>query len=372
MQTYTETILLKICENLQLSTSLYEQATERYETIAKIIQKDHVFNSIELNIYPQGSFRLKTTVRPLNQNEFDLDFVAELPEKSLMTPYDLYNHIMRILKEDGIHNNMVEPKTRCVRINYANDFHMDIMPAKLLNQSSHEIIVPDKELKTWYHHSNPIGYAEWFEEQARSHIINEICLERKAKFQVEKITDQEIAMRLEPLRRAVQLVKRYRDIYCKKNKCEPVRSIVVCTLMGNIASFTGDSLQIIQSFCQYINSLILQNNGQPFDVNNPVVDEILTEKWHEGSNYQDFVNMIQELTKDVSELRRYTINKDISRQLKKMFGEDITNLAISDYSKIINEARSTGKLSVSTAGTIEINKSGIPMKKNTFYGGDCN
>ena len=142
--------------------------------------------------------------------------------------------------------------------------------------------------------------------------------------------------------------------------------------MGNIASFTGDSLQIIQSFCQYVNSLILQNNGQPFDVNNPVVDEILTEKWHEGSNYQDFVNMIQELTKDVSELRRYTINKDIRRQLKKMFGEDITNLAISDYSKIINEARSTGKLSVSTAGTIEVNKSGIPMKKNTFYGGDCN
>ena len=40
---YSESILLGICEKLQLSPSLYKQATERYETIAHTIQSDPVF-----------------------------------------------------------------------------------------------------------------------------------------------------------------------------------------------------------------------------------------------------------------------------------------------------------------------------------------
>ena len=55
MRTYTEELLLRICQKLQLTPSLYEQATERYETIAKIITKDDAFQKIDLNIYPQGS-----------------------------------------------------------------------------------------------------------------------------------------------------------------------------------------------------------------------------------------------------------------------------------------------------------------------------
>ena len=111
MRTYTEELLLRICQKLQLTPSLYEQATERYETIAKIITKDDAFQKIDLNIYPQGSFRLKTTVKPLSSEEYDLDFVAELPADSAMTPHQLYDHVFRILSSDGIHDKMVEKKT---------------------------------------------------------------------------------------------------------------------------------------------------------------------------------------------------------------------------------------------------------------------
>lgn len=70
-RSYLETILLGICDNLQLAPSLYTQATERYTTIAKTIQQDPAFNQITLNMYPHGSFRLKTTVKPLSDDEFD-------------------------------------------------------------------------------------------------------------------------------------------------------------------------------------------------------------------------------------------------------------------------------------------------------------
>ena len=118
MNKYTESLFIGICEKLQLNASLYDQAVERYNVIANTINKDEIFENANLSIYPQGSFCLKTTVKPLSSEEYDLDFVAELPVSSEMTPQDLYNHIVRILSNDGIHNDMIEKKNRCVRVNY--------------------------------------------------------------------------------------------------------------------------------------------------------------------------------------------------------------------------------------------------------------
>ena len=370
MKNYIDAILLGICENLQLSTSLYDMANKRYNTIADILQNDAIFKDIDIKIYPHGSFRLKTTVKPLKNNEFDLDFVAELPKNSIMNPKELYDHIFQILRHDGIHNEKVELKSRCIRVNYANDFHMDIMPAKLINEATSEIIVPDKELSGWYHHSNPKGFADWFENQARNSFMKEMSRTAYSKFDVESISEQEMAAKLEPLRRAVQLVKRYRDIYCDKHKTEPVRSIILCTLMGKITNFAGDTLQIISSFCFYVINLIKENSCKPFDVFNPVVDEILTEKWHEGNNYGDFVSMMKSLSNDVSRLMRCTNNQDANRLTKEMFGETITNLAITNYAKKINASRKSGELSVDSSGTLNTLGNGVSIKKNTFYGDD--
>ncbi len=371
MNSYIDALLLKICEKLQLQPSLYEQANERYQIISEKIQMDTAFKNIELKMYPQGSFRLKTTVKPLQQNEYDLDFVVELPQNTVMTPKQLYDHIYRILIHDGIHNNMVEPKTRCIRVNYMNDFHMDIMPGKLINETTKEIIVPDRELKSWYHHSNPIGYAEWFENQAKTQIVSEICKARGFQAKAEPIADQELTKRLEPLRRAVQLIKRYRDIYCSNNKTEPVRSIVVCTLMGYISSSYSDTLDIIYDFCKYVKLKINETNGAPFEVRNPVVNEVLTEKWIENpQNYRDFVAMMEALNEDILKLKITTINNDIVTLLKKMFGESITNEAVMSYAKDtgIDTARKTGMLAVGSTGILNTNGSGTKVVKNTFYG----
>ncbi|MBQ3547082.1 MAG: nucleotidyltransferase [Clostridia bacterium] len=368
MKNYIESILFGICEKLQLTPQLYELATQRYETIIEILRKDDVFKQTELNVYPHGSFKLKTTVKPLAGEEFDLDFVAELPINSNITPKELYNHIVRILDDDASHKGKIEPKTRCVRVNYANDFHMDIMPGKLIDIKTQEIIVPDRDLKSWYHHSNPKGFAAWFENQARTRLLFEMSEFHHGQFDVEGVSEQEITAQLEPLRRAVQLVKRYRDIYCDKNNKEPVRSIVICALMGNITSFTGNTIQIISSFCAHVNDLIQKSNGQPFDVRNPVVNEVLTEKWHEGNNYQDFVDMMNALTTDIYALQQCSNNSEANHLTKKMFGEEITNASILRHTRILNEARQAGKLSVDKSGTLNTQNLGTPVKKNTFYG----
>lgn len=368
MASYLDKLIIGICGKLQLPSHLYALANERYQTISNIIQNDGAFDDIELRMYPHGSFRLKTTVKPLNGNEYDLDFVVELPTNANMTPRQLYDHVYRILSKDGTHNDMVEKKNRCIRINYANDFHMDIMPAQEINRVTNEIIVPDRELKEWYHHSNPIGYAEWFEEQARSRIIYELNESRRIQCSAEPIDEQEIVARLEPLRRAVQLIKRYRDIYCDEKNANPVRSIVLCTLMGNISSSYSNELDIMNDFCTYVNGRIATANGKPFEVKNPVVDEVLTEKWTEDyQNYTDFVNMMKAFTEDMGRLQRAKTSIEIIMQMKSMFGETVTNDVVKEQTQDIEKARNDGTLAVGTNGLLNT-KAGTPIKKNTFYG----
>ena len=101
MNKYVDKILLTICSKLQLPEYLYKLADERYHTIATIIESDPVFKNVELNMYAHGSFRLKTTVKPLNGEDYDLDFVVEIPENIQMTPQQLYNELYRILSHDG-------------------------------------------------------------------------------------------------------------------------------------------------------------------------------------------------------------------------------------------------------------------------------
>lgn len=371
MNKYTNRILITLCEKLQLSDSLYELAEQRYHTIADIIENAPVMKGVSLNMYAHGSFRLKTTVKPLKGEEYDLDFVVEIAidNEDDMTPTELYNHIYDILSNDGIHNTMVEKKNRCIRVNYANDFHMDIMPGKQINAGTKEIIVPDKELKYWYHHSNPIRYAEWFEEQAKTQIITEINQMRKVLCSTEPIEEHEIVARLEPLRRAVQLIKRYRDIYCDKHNTASVRSIIICTLMGHITSSYSDELQIIMDFCSYVSVLAAESGGEPFEVRNPVVNEMLSEKWIEDTqNYKDFISMTEALKKDIHRLSALNINSDINTLLKEMFGETVTNDAIKEYAKSIGVQRDKGNLSVDSAGRLNTSNEGNKIRKNTFYG----
>jgi hypothetical protein len=365
---YAENIILEICSKLQLQPSLYELADERYHTIADTIQDDKAFTQLELRMYPQGSFRLKTTVKPLKGNEYDLDFVVELPKNSNMTPRQLYDHIYRILSTDGTHNNMLEKKSRCIRVCYANDFHIDIMPGQAIERSTNEIIVPDRELKNWYHHSNPIGYSEWFENQARTK-IEYILKSQRIQCSAEPIEEQEIASHLEPLRRAVQLIKRYRDIYCDKNNTEPVRSIVLCTLMGYTSTEFTNEMSIMMDFCRYVNGKIATSNGEPFEVRNPVVDEVLTEKWVEDKqNYKDFVNMMKALTDDLDRLNKDVTNASAIKQLQIMFGETITNDAVKKNAERLNKARLAGTVTVGATGMLNATKAVASVKKNTFYG----
>ena len=178
-----------------------------------------------------------------------------------------------------------------------------------------------------------------------------------------------MASKLEPLRRATQLIKRYRDVYCDKNGKVPVRSIVLCTLLGNISSEYSSEISIINDFCTYVNAQISYSGREPFEVRNPVVDELLTEKWEENKrNYTDFVGMMQALTADMQNLTMISTYTETANQIKRMFGDEITVSVIKEQAEAIKQSREDGRLWVNSNGMLNWQAEGTRVRNNTFYG----
>ncbi|MGA9996880.1 MAG: nucleotidyltransferase, partial [Pyrinomonadaceae bacterium] len=164
-------LLERIGEKLQLSPTRYQQAESRYHAVGDWLSaEDSTLATFDPVIYPQGSMKIGTTVRPRGRQAHDLDFVLELKAdwRLFPRPVVLLDMVEHRLREHKIYREMIERKNRCMRIIYANEFHLDILPA-CPNPSAglHCVLVPDCAAEGWKH-SNPKGYALWFERTAET------------------------------------------------------------------------------------------------------------------------------------------------------------------------------------------------------------
>src|SRR6266496_1625377 len=195
-------LLDRIGIKLQLSDTAYERAEEHYKAIATLLrQPGSAVAKYRPDIYPQGSLRIGTTVKLRGRNEFDLDFVCEFQAdpRIFPDPTVLLDIIEGILRANGIYREKVERKNRCIRVIYADEFYMDILPA-CPNPSTglygeHCVIVPDCSAQDWKH-SNPKGYALWFENRAKEAVV-------KFRKAIEPLPEQQSYEELATLTRVV-------------------------------------------------------------------------------------------------------------------------------------------------------------------------
>jgi len=159
-------ILERICQELELTATQFETARTRYEGVGTWLAKSESPLLREVSIYLQGSTALGTTVKPIGHNEHDVDLVAYLPNLGTLPPAIVKKTIGARLRANGHYAPLLDEMPRCWRLNYANEFHLDITPSipngKCPNGGE---LVADKALKEWMP-SNPKGYAALFEQRA--------------------------------------------------------------------------------------------------------------------------------------------------------------------------------------------------------------
>lgn len=362
-------LLDEVCVALQLSDTEYGEATDRYTAVSKWLGAlGSPLASFFPRIYPQGSARLRTTVSPRGRVEHDVDLVCLLnvDVHAHSDPLVLYAMVEERLRNNGQYKNKLERFKRCIRINYANEFHLDITPAiPDRSRGGSAILVPDRDIKEWKP-SDPIAYANWFDGRAKE------VEERLIRKYAEALPAQEEAMEKAPLRRAVQLLKRHRDMVFDGSDDSP-RSIVLTTLAAQHYAGheeTGDAL--IGSMQGMIHQ-IQMTGALHMKVPNPIhPQEDFSEAWvAHPEHYRAFVSFLRSFSDRMQRLARTTGGiPSVAKELNELFGEEVTTRAVAAFADRVERTRQRGSLrAVPSLVRLSAAAAAAPaIPRNTFYG----
>src|SRR5208282_1732028 len=317
-------------------------------------------------IYPQGSMALGTTVKPADPDEpYDLDFVLELSlAHDRVDPMKLIGCLYQFLKGHAVYGPMTWQKKRCVRIEYANNFYLDILPACRNSTGVGTCIkVPDRARLGWSD-SNPKGYISWFEEKSRAVFVG------RAFDKAEPIPPQEAVAEKKPLPLAVQLFKRWRDLHYADDLTLAPISIVLTTLAAH--SYRGER-SLSRAMTSILGGIVLRIDsaraqGRRLQVLNPSNPaENLSERWDENQRaYSAFESGIRDFHRRWSQVVARVGN--VNSELEGLFCEPVKTVLVK-RAKRFQEARTAGRSGVTTAGRIvSAAAATVPMRQNTFYG----
>ncbi len=315
MSTVKNDIITAIIQTIDIPESAYDTAEKRYQDIAKWFARNESYcSAFEPHISPQGSFRLGTVVRPLDESdEYDLDLGCQLERgitKQTHTQLDLKTLVGRDIESYRVARRIEEEKeqkNRCWRLHYADQmkFHIDIVPcipetalrrvalreAMLragvsealaraianLSVSITDLRRPDyRTLSDDWPISNMEGYARWFESRMK---LAARLLEKRA-FDARAATIDELPTYRwkTPLQRSVQFLKRHRDQMFADNPDGQPISIIITTLAA--LAYRGEA-DIYESLRRILGEM--ENYVRPTQprVPNPVNPaEDFADKWH--------------------------------------------------------------------------------------------
>ena len=350
-------LLESIAKALDISDNHYEQVVRRYESIGEWLKRDESkVACYSPEIYPQGSFALGTVTRPIfNTDEYDLDLVSELNlQKDEITQEVLKNLVGYEIKSYAYANNMNSPAKegrRCWTLSYADDaqFHMDILPAipdiesfKLLLESQgyppstwsdFAIAITDNTLPNYscinpdWPRSNPKGYAAWFrlrmemQFNARRKFLAELRHVR-----AEDVPEYQVKTTLQ---RAIQILKRHRDIMFVKDPDNKPISIIITTLAGHAYNNESDLLDALQNLVKEMPHYIQDFNSVTW-ISNPVNPlENFADKWQGNpQREQNFRRWLRQVQQDLDKALKLNDIPGVAESLRPRLGERVVNEAL--------------------------------------------
>jgi hypothetical protein len=269
-------LLSKIADELDISTELYEAATIEYEQVGLWLSEDeNGIGRYAPEIYPQGSFRLGTVVKPINPDcDYDIDLVCHLDiKKESTTQNDLKQMVGKRLRQNPKLAQRLSPSRRCWNLTYPKQFHLDVLPAITnVEQLPSGILLTDKELVHWQK-SNPRAYAEWFRLAIEKQFNDARARLAKAlNASIEDIPDWRVKT---PLQRAIQLLKRHRDIHFSNDPDNRPASIIITTLAAQAYQGQDNVYETLAEITARM-SLFIENRNGRWWVENPVEPDDVT------------------------------------------------------------------------------------------------
>jgi hypothetical protein len=225
----------------------------------------------------------------------------------------------------------------------------------------------------WWMKSNPFGYAKWFFQRAIYSSTKMFALSESVDpvrpFQKEKM----------PLQRAIQLLKRHRDIMFSSDEYDsenrPI-SIIITTLASKAydksENIVDTYVNIVSKMRSYIETRLNQKTGQYERwVSNPVNDEDnFADKWAEVAQKEEyFYAWLDKLEEDLGTIKNsqgvglQRLNESFSMQ----YGDKLVNKAFASYGEKNRLLREGGQRKIA-AGTGILGSVGKSIPNHNFEG----
>ena len=176
----------------------------------------------------QGSYGLDTLVKPVNEDdEYDADIQVVMNPNPTWRARDYLDALCETLSREHNFVDKIELGNRCVTLNYAGDFHLDVVP-RVTRQGGHFICNREKDC---FEETDGTGYRNWFWEQSRITRVN--------------------------LKRVVRLLKYVRD----RQDNYVAKSILLTTLAGNAVHSSDRGTEAVRTVANTLTTVLTRMDG---------------------------------------------------------------------------------------------------------------
>lgn len=364
--------LEQVASEIDIPPGKYQDAVDRYQAVGRWLEEgEYPACAGELSIYPQGSFRLGTVVKPIRNGieaSYDIDLVCEIPlRKDQSTPQTVKSMVGNRLREHGTYRKLLDPEgRRCWTLEYAEQdglgFHLDVLPAVLDGRGllSTALAITNKNGSSYsWSASDPRGYGSWFDEKNAA-AFSRLIVEQKESIQrrasllyasVDNVPDQLVRT---PLQRSIQLMKRHRDLrfnHHDRIDYAPI-SIIITTLAAHLYGNEVDVYSALSGIADKLQAHAVLVEGKAIDrslaamgliqrrpdgtwyIGNPVNSaENFADRWHEDNHARAraFFAWVVALQKDLLGI----LDEANPRLLKEHLGRVLGTATVSKHIDVL-------------------------------------
>lgn len=310
-------------EAIQLSSTDIKRVESAFERLSGHLTKQYGLSADQ--VFIQGSYANGTVVTPIKDRDFDVDVVAvcatadDSPEAAL----EKLEAQLSVSQDYDDRIDDTEPTPSCVRLHYAGNFHVDVVPLRPATDAPLE--VPKRD--SGWRGTAPREYTEWCREEGEDFL------------------------------RMVRMLKRWRDYHQKAH--EAVKSITFQVIIWNCLAPGDDGKAILETF-KNIQDWLDQSPNSPIKVENPVLKtENLADGW-EDEAYQKFRDEIDEAVA----IAGAALESGETSDWQKLFGDSFPARTVKAGMVQITKPK---PIQVQPRPMIRVRPPGLPLGDTTHY-----
>lgn len=151
---------------VNINKTRLDELETNVDALFDALSNDDVFGPYVVGKIPQGSWPHETIIKPIEDHEFDADVLFKLdahPDWE-SSPSSYLVELEEALARHGTYGDMVDDdtKSRCVRVIYANEHHVDLVPYRI-HDDGRKVIV-NRDVDDW-EDTDPEGFTAWMHDK---------------------------------------------------------------------------------------------------------------------------------------------------------------------------------------------------------------